>query len=138
MADTDRLTGKASYFTFNGVNIPFTKLTPKVTRKLADSTDSSDYNGTQDMIATTQIPAAYTVEGTMEGRFRLSVIPSTILAGLFTSVTQLPIVIGLNASPTVWGHGLCDISNFQTDIPVDDIVTWTCDVKSWGVFTPNS
>ena len=138
MADTDRLSGKASYFTFNGVNIPFTKLTPKVTRKLGDSTDSGDYNIVQDMIGTTQIPVTYTVEGTVEGRFRKSIIPSTILAQLFTSLTQIPIVVGLDASPTIWGHGLCDISNFQTDIPVDDVVNFSCDIKSWGSFTPNS
>ena len=58
MADTDRLTGKQSFFTFNGVTVPIVKVTPKVNRKLADSTDSGDYNGSQDMLATTQIPSA--------------------------------------------------------------------------------
>lgn len=138
MADTDRLSGKAGYFTFSGTNIPFTKIEPSVDRKLGDTTDSGDYNSSQDMIGTTQIPVAYTVKATVEGRFRISVIPSTFLTAAFTSLTQIPIFIGLNALPTVWGHGACDISNLKTSIPVDDIVTFSCDVVSWGAFTPNS
>lgn len=138
MADTDRLTGKASYLTFNGVNIPITKMTPKVTRKLPDSTDSGDYSSAQDMIATTQIPCTYTVEGAIEGRFRKSVTPAQFLANSFTSITQIPIVLGLDASPTIWGTGVCDISDFSTDIPVEDIVNFTANIKSWGAFTPNT
>jgi hypothetical protein len=138
MANTDRLSGKASYFTYNTVNIPITKITPKLMRKLADSTDSGDYSATPDMIGPTQIPVTMAVEGTAEGRFRLSSTPASIMAGLFTSLTQIPIVIGLNATPVIWGHGTCDISDFETSVPVDDIVNWTMSFKSWGIFTPNS
>ena len=136
--NTDRLSGKASYFTFNGVNIPITKMSPKVVRKLGDSTDSGDYISAQDMIGTTQIPVTYTVEGAIEGRFRKSVTPSSFLAIAFTSATQIPVVIGLDASPTIWGHGVCDISDFATEDPVDDVVTFTCNIKSWGQWTPNA
>lgn len=138
MADTDRLSGKASSFTFNGVPIPITKFTPKVVRGMADSTDSGDYSATQDMLCKTQIPVTYQVEASVEGRFRKSITPSAFIANAMTSATQIPITLGLDASPTIWGHGVCDIFNFQTDVPVDDIVTFTCDVKSWGAFTPNS
>ena len=138
MADTDRISGKQSYWTFNGVNVPITKMTPKVTRKLGDSTDNGDYNSAQDMIATTQIPVTYTMEGAMEGRFRKSVVPSALIGNAFTSLSQIPIALGLDASPTLFGHGLCDISDFTCDVPVDDIVNYTCNVKSWGQFTPNS
>lgn len=137
MADTDRISGKASYFTFNGVNIPITKVSPGSERKLGDTTDNGDYNSAQDMLTTTQIPVAYTFKASVEGRFRKSATPG-FLTVAFNSTTQIPIVIGLDASPTVWGHGNCDISNFKSDVPVDDIVTFSCDIVSWGVFTPNS
>lgn len=134
----DRLTGKASYFQFNSFTIPITKFTPKVTRKLADITDSSDYNSTNDMIYPTQIPVSTMVEGSIEGRFHKSVIPTAILAVLWTSITLIPIVFGLDLAPTVYGHGYFDISDFTTDVPVDDVVTYTANVKSNGIFTPNS
>jgi hypothetical protein len=138
MANTDRPSGKASYFTYNQVNIPITKMDATLERKMGDTTDNGDYNATQDLVWTTQIPCTGKVTGTMEGRFRLSITPLSIMAGLFTSLTQIPIVIGINLTPTVWGHGLCDISNFKTSIPVEDVITWTCDFVSWGSFTPNS
>src|SRR5271166_4014734 len=125
----DRLTGKASYFTYGGVNIPITKMTPKVTRALATSTDSSDYNVTADMIGPTQIPVSTMVEGTIEGRFRRSTIPTAILAYLATSSTQVPCVFGLDLAPTIWGSGLFDISDFSTDVPVEDMVTFTATVR---------
>jgi hypothetical protein len=138
MADLDRLSGKQSYFMLGGVKVPITKVDPTVTRKLGDTTDSGDYNTTQDMLPTTQIPCTYTLEASVEGRFRKSVTPTSFLEIAFTSGTQIPIVIGLDASPTIWGHGACDIANFKTSIPVDDIITFSCDIKSWGTFTPNS
>lgn len=138
MANTDRPSGKASYWTFNGVNISITKMDVKIVRKLGDTTDSGDYNATQDMIGPTQVPVTCKVEGTMEGRFRLSSTPSSFIGPLFTSITQVPIVIGLNLTPVIWGHGLCDISDFTTSIPVDDVVTYSCSFVSWGSFTPNS
>jgi hypothetical protein len=134
----DRLSGKASYLTFGGVNIPITKVTPSVDRKLGDTTDNGDYNGTQDMLPTTQIPVGYTFKASIEGRFRKSVTPSSFLTVAFNSTTAIPIVIGLDASPTIWGDGQCDISNFKSDVPVDDIVNFSCDVVSYGTFTPNS
>ncbi len=137
--DTQRLSGKAGYLTYNGVIIPFTKMTPKVTRKLGDTTDSADYYEDQDMLATTQIPVAYTMNATLEGRFRRASTPSVFIANAFNSLTQIPITIGLDyITGEAWGHGLCDLSNFQTDEPVDDIITWSADIQSWGKFLPNT
>lgn len=137
MADTDRVSGKQSYLTFNGTNVPITKVDPSVVRKLGDTTDSGDYNSTQDMLPNTQIPCTYHVEASIEGRFRKSVTPSSFLSIAFTSTTQIPIVIGIDQSPTVWGQGFCDISNFKSSIPVDDIISFSCDIVSWGSFTAN-
>jgi len=135
----DRLSGKAAYWTWGGTTIPITKITPKVTRKLGDTTDSGDYDATGDMLPTTQIPVGYTVEATIEGRFRYSTTPSVLLQFLFQSATQITCVFGLDINnSTIWGSGLFDVSDFQTDIPVDDIVTYTATIRSYGVFTPNS
>jgi hypothetical protein len=132
----DRLTGKASFINFGGSLLGITKATPKVNRKLADTTDSGDYFQSPDMLFPTQIPVSAPLELAIEGRYRFSSTPS-IVALLGTSATDIPIVIGLNLA-AVWGHGVFDISDFETDIPVDDVVTFTCTAKSNGQWTPNA
>ena len=137
MADTDRLSGKASYWTFNGVVIPVTKQDVAYNRDFGKTTDSNDYAVAQDMLAHTQIPIAYQVEGSIEGRFRFTSAPSDLIAGAVTSLTQIPCVFGLNGS-AVQGHGLVDLFNLKISVPVEDIVTYTADVKSYGAWTPNA
>jgi hypothetical protein len=134
--DTDRRSGKQAYWTFNSVTVPITKMSPKITRKLGDTTDSGDYDDTGDMLPTTQIPVGYTIEAGIEGRFRINYMPA-LLSLCTTSATQIEAVIGIAVSPTsvVWGSGLFDISDFATDIPVDDIVNYTANIKSYGIFT---
>lgn len=133
----DRLSGKASYLTLGGTNIAITKYGPKVPRKLADWTDSGDYNSTADMIFPGQVPVSAPLEVSVEGRYRKSTTPSAIVALLATSATNIPCVLGLDAG-TIWGHGNVDIANFETDVVYDDIVTFTCDLKSNGQWTPNA
>ena len=134
---SDRLTGKASYLSFNGVLIGITKTSPKVNRVCQDVTDSGDYNSTADMIGPTQIPVSTQVVLSVEGRYRKSSTPSAIIAQLFTSATQIPCVLGLD-SGTIWGHGYVDITDFQTDVPYDDVVTFTCTLTRNGLWTGNS
>jgi hypothetical protein len=133
----DRLTGKASYFTFNGIIIPITKVSAKVTRALANTTDNGDYYQQNDMIFPTQLPVSCPTEFAVEGRYRFSSTPAALIATLYTGVFGIPAIFGLNAS-AVWGHGTFDISDFETDDPVEDVVTFTCTMKSNGQFTPNS
>jgi hypothetical protein len=133
----DRLTGKASYLNFNGTQLPITKTTPKVNRVCKDDTDSGDYVSSPDMIFPTQIPVSTQVVLSVEGRYRFSTTPSAVVALLFTSATAIPCVLGLN-SGTVWGHGNVDVTDFQTDIPYDDVVTWTATLTSNGQWTPNA
>jgi hypothetical protein len=133
----DRESGKASYLTINSVQIPITKTTPKVDRKCADTTDSGDYQSTQDMLFPTQVPVSVGTEIAVEGRFRKSSTPAAIIAQLYTSATNIPCVLGID-SGTIWGHGNVDITDYQQDNPVDDVITFTCTLKSNGVWTPNA
>jgi hypothetical protein len=134
---SDRLTGKASAFFYNGIPIPITKATHKATRDLANTTDNGDYVQQIDLLTPTQIPTAVTTEFAIEGRYRKSSTPSAIIAALYTGVTAVPAQLYLDAS-TLAGHGNFDISEFQTDCPDDDVVTFTANMKSNGQFTPNA
>lgn len=133
----DRLTGKQSGFLLNGYAIPITKATPKTTRKLADITDNGDYDSNTDLLWPTQLPVMAPVEMTVEGRFRRSVTPAAIIALLYTGATAVLARFFLDQN-LIYGSGLFDISDFQTDSPVDDTVTFTCTVRSNGKFTPLS
>jgi hypothetical protein len=134
----DRIAGLQSFFNFGGAIIPITKMTPEVDRKLADSTDSSDYNSTANILGPTQIPVSAMMKASIEGRFHKSVVPSAVMSMLFTGATQIPCQIGLDLSPTMWGHGLIDLSNFRTDIPVDDVVNFTAQIQSYGLWQANN
>lgn len=134
---SDRLTGKQSYFYFNGYFIPITKATPKTSRKLADITDNGDYDTNTDLLWPTQLPVMAPVELSIEGRFRKSTIPGAILSILYTGATAVQTRFGLDTN-TIYGSGLFDLSDFQADSPVDDVVTFTCTVRSNGKFTPLS
>lgn len=137
--DTDRITGKASYFSLNGTRIPITAIRPKVMRKYVDDTDSGDYISADEVIAPKQKCEAVVVEAHVEGRYRKSSTPSSVIATLFKNPPPVSVVIGLDiVGPVVLGHGLYDITEFETDIPYDDVITYTMDIKSYGRFTPNS
>lgn len=134
----DRLTGKASYFNWDGAQVPITKATLKVVKKKAATTDNGDYNPTTDLLQPTQLMVDATVTFAIEGRYRKSVIPSVLSQIVFESNPGgVPAVLGLDAS-TIVGHGMFDLENFQTEDPVDDTVTYTADMTSYGQFTPNA
>lgn len=134
---TQKLTGRAAFFTISGTKIPFKKFTPKSTRKLVDSTDSLDYDPTSDLIWTEQLAAGMSIEFAVEGWYNLSVTPANVLNLLYTSAAAVPIVVNLNAS-VILGHGNFDISDFSSDIPVDDMVSFSATFKSNGVWTNGS
>ena len=133
----DRLTGKQSAFYFGGYYIPITKATPKTNRKLDDITEKGDYDTNTDLLWPTQLPVMAPVELSIEGRFRKSTIPAAIMNILYTGATAVLTRLTMDAS-TIYGSGLFDISDFQTEMPVDDTVTFTCTVRSNGKFTPGS
>jgi hypothetical protein len=132
----DKETGKRSYFQYGGVFIPITRTNLRVDRAMATCTDSSDYEPDANLIGPTQLPVSAVVEGTIEGVFRYSTTPATIIENLFTGLTAVPCVFGLT-NQTITGSGYFDITNYTQDTPVEDTVRYTCTVRSNGLFTPN-
>jgi hypothetical protein len=131
----DKRTGKGSYFTYGGTTIPIVRVNVRVTRNVATCTDSSDYDATADLIGPTQIPVSAIFEGTIEGRYRQSTTPSALIAKLFTGITAVPCVFGLD-SKTLVGSGTFDITDYTQDMPIEDVVNFSCTVRSNGLFTP--
>ena len=133
----DRITGKQSYWNFNGTSIPITKLNLKAARENADATDSGDYNATNDIIFPTQLPVSTQVTASIEGRFRKSAVPSQLWAQVFTGLTAVPCTFGADLQ-SLHGHGNFDISNIEIDSPVNDTCTYTAEIVSNGQFYPNA
>lgn len=133
----DKLTGKASYFIYGGTTFCITKYSTKVTRALADTTDSCDYSSSIDLVNMSQIPVSVTQELTVEGNFHLSQTTQGLLTSIYSGANAIPVTLGLNAG-VLLGTGNFDISDFSCDVPVVDTCKFTATFKSNGAFTPGS
>jgi hypothetical protein len=134
----DRLTGKASYFIFGGVQTPITKISRKVNRKKADTTDNGDYNAPADLLFPTQLIVSATTVLSVEGRYHKSLNPTLNASSIYESTPGGVLAfLGLD-TVTVAGHGYFDIEDYEETTPIDDVVTYTMSMTSNGVFTPNS
>lgn len=132
----DKAVGYASYFIYNQTIIPITRVNVHVTRAVADCTDSSDFDTIANIVGKTQIPVSVVFEGTVEGRYRRSTTSQAIIQQLFTGITAVPCVFGLDQN-TLVGTGTCDITDYTQDMTVEDVVNFSCTVRSNGLFTPN-
>lgn len=133
----EKLAGKASYLSLNGTRIPIKRYVPKTTRKLADTTDSDNYDATADLLFKSQVPVMASMDLTVDGNFDLNTTPQTIIALLFSGTKAVPVVLGLDAG-TLYGHGNFDIADFTTTVPVDDTVTYGCSLHLNGTFYPGA
>ena len=132
-----KVTGKAGAFTYNGTKLSITKYTAKVERELVDSTGSDNYDAATDLIHKAQLPVSIQVTADVEGQFDLNSTDASVIATLYSGATAIPVILGINAA-VVLGHGNFDISDFECDVPIDDMVTWKATIKSNGVFTHGS
>jgi hypothetical protein len=132
-----RITGKASYLLYKGTRLRITKYSPKMTKTHADMTDSGDYDAASDMLWETQKAVKLAASVDVEGNYNLSETPATVIADLYSDVGAVPVVFGLTPG-ALYGHGLYDVTDFSTDVPVSDKVTWSATLKLNGIFTPNA
>lgn len=132
-----KLTGKASTISIGSANLTVTKYTPKVTRTLAKSQGSDNYDTASDMLTPEQLPVGYEMDVAVEGRYDLNSTPTAIIAILFTGATPVDVVMGLDAG-NLFGHGKFDLADFETGVIIDDTVNFTCSLKLNGKFTPGA
>lgn|SRR5574343_272562 len=135
MGDTERLVGKSMFLTIGGTDVKLTKATPKVGTKFGDSTDSSNYDAATDLIYSSQIQVSASVEFAVEGNFRVSVTPSAVIAKMFTAGGPYAVTFGPKTGLSQFS-GNYDISDYSQDTPHDDIVKFSCTLKSNGKVTP--
>jgi hypothetical protein len=132
--DPGRLAGQGSSFNYKGTTFPITKYSVKSTKKMADTSDTSDYDQNTNLIFNTQLPCSVKTELSIEGNFSLTT-SANLLASLYSSDAQVQVQLGLTAG-AMYGNGLFDLSDFSTDVPSEDTVKYTASLVSYGVFTP--
>jgi hypothetical protein len=130
-----KVSGRAGKFTYNSVVISIKSWKGKVTRELADSTDSSNYDPTSDMLWKAQIPSSVQVEVDIEAYYDLNSTQTSFASQIGTSAGPVAAILGLDAT-NVFGHGNFDLSDIEVDEEiVDENVSFTATMRSNGVFT---
>lgn len=128
-----KVAGLQSYFVYGGVQIPITKYTVSVDRRLVDTTDNTNYDVDANILFNSQLPVMANTTLTVEGLFHIDITPAALMARLYSGVTGVQATLGLNAG-SLMGSGLFDIANFECQVPIDDTVKYTCTMASNGKF----
>lgn len=141
----DRVTGSSGGITFENTRvgsgpifIPVTSWSVRCEKFFQDTTNSANYHWQSSLVYPTQSPCAARVEGEIEGRFRLSTIPYTILASLFDGSTTGYVISLYITQDYLFGIGMFLVSHFATGIPHDDVVNFSSRIISYGPFEVNT
>jgi hypothetical protein len=141
-AANHKVHGKAATITFtppvggSATTIQFRKWSGEVERRMADTTDSFNYDSTSDMVWNSQIPAGNSVKVTIEGVVDFGIFQTIIVPAICTSQVPAAVVLGIT-SAIIFGHGNFDLSNLKVELSTneDDPITFTFDAMSNGVVT---
>jgi hypothetical protein len=123
-------------FDANSTRIPITLWDCKIDKHTVDATNSTNYHPGTGMIYGVHAQTSINAEGSIEGRFRLSVIPDTIVASLYSDRATPEITLAF-AEFFVFAQGFAIITSFRTSNPIDDTVNFWAAWKSYGVFDVN-
>jgi hypothetical protein len=132
-----KITGKGQFLTLNGTRVNVTKITPKVDRKMADTTDSANYDATSDMLQQSQVAVKVGTTLAVEGWFYDNATNAALVTYVYSGGGPVPVVANISAT-VIFGHGNFDITSFECDQPIDDTVGVKFELMSSGVFTPGS
>jgi hypothetical protein len=136
MAKSVNVHGKSGAMLFNGTTIPFKSYNPKTSRDYADTTDSSSYDASSDLVHKSQLKVATQTEVSAEGLLDLNTTPASLIAALFGGADAVPCSFAYTSGHP-YGHGNFDLIDFDVKVTaVDtDVVNWSATLRSNGIFT---
>ncbi|MDR3632623.1 MAG: hypothetical protein P4L84_02235 [Isosphaeraceae bacterium] len=134
MAETRR-TGKGAYLTLNGNRVEVTSLKSNVTTEWAKSTDSSDYDATDDILFSSQQPGETHLEIDVEGNFDLATTSANVIS-LIRKGGLVPAVI-YSSSTTTFATGNFNVESGSVNltVPGATMYTFSCKLNSNGPYT---
>lgn len=135
MAATQSKTGREGNITVATVVIPITKWSLKITKNLADSTDSGDHDGATGQTWQSQRHGTIFGEGTIEGHWDAATTSSGIVSKM-TADAALAIVLKIDAT-TTYASGNFDLSDvdLSVEVPGATMIHFTASIKSHGALT---
>lgn len=142
----DRILGTQAYITFQDpdnpleegvVEIPITDHRVKLMKYFAGVTSSLNYDRDFDLLFPSKLQVSAEAQGQISGRFRLTKIPQTIIASLYSGNT-LPIITFYNSLDRDFCSGYFHINDFELSSPVDGVVDYTANVISEGGIVVNT
>lgn len=134
----DRIAGAGGSVSLDGVVISFTKWSGTIEKKLADSTDSGDFDTGAGLLFGTQEEVRGDIKVEVEGRFRKSTTPNDVIGKMYSNTPGGFATILKHDAATTFGHGQANLSNVVLSQPVDDVVTFTASLTSYGKWTLGS
>lgn len=130
-------TGGGGSFVLNSVTIGFNTISPSIKREMDDASDSINFDVGTAIVHLSQLPVSTQTTFEIEGKIDLAVVPTSIVALLYTGQTALPAVFKYNSTAT-YGHGNVDITDFKGTIDPMKVLTFTATMITNGVFVPNA
>lgn len=136
----DRILGTQGFITFVDfdspleegiVEIPVTESRVKITKYFTGVTSSLNYDRDSDLLFPSKLQVSAEAQGMIQGRFRISRIPQTIIASLYSGTT-LPVITFYNSPFRDFCSGYFHINDFELSTPVDGVVDFTATVISEG------
>lgn len=143
MFGDDRILGSWGYVTFRDerafspeVEIPITMWSIRSDKLFQDNTSSENYDKDSSLIHPTQVAVATRTEGMIQGRYRVSRVPPTLVNAIYSG--EIVPMIVLAFSPVYeFGRGYFQLRNFEINSPVDGVVDFVAVILSEGVFNVN-
>lgn len=132
----NRATGKGAYIVMNGNRIEVTKLTPKQSAELADSTDSANYVPASDELWQSQVIGQLGQDLDVEGYFDFATTNSQVLGLMFSQTQPIPCtVFGVKNMQYCQGsYNMSDVST-MFEVAGATTVNFTATMKSNGPIT---
>lgn len=134
MAAPIRRTGKGQILTFRTIIFYVKKVSPKSDVKMADITDSSNFDATTALVWKAQLKVTGQLTLSVEANYDDNITNSLIVQDLFSGSAAGAVVFKLD-SGVVFCHGNFDMSEYEQDTPIDDTVTCSYTLMSNGVPT---
>jgi hypothetical protein len=128
------MTGKAGSMTWNSTALTMTEANHKVSKTMADSTDSSNYQSATNQLYKSQIPGDLQLTLAVKGWYDSAQTPTTVIAAM-QSDAMVVVTTNANASIQI-ASGNFDVSDWESTvtIPGGTMVDFSCTLMSNGPF----